>query len=38
MDVISLGIGVLVAVVLLIAITMLLVVGRLFRKVEQGGR
>lgn len=36
MDVISLGIGVLVAVVLLIAITMLLVVGRLFRKVEQG--
>jgi uncharacterized membrane protein YqiK len=36
MDVISLGIGVLVAVVLLIAITMLLVVGRLFRKAEQG--
>lgn len=36
MDVISLGIGVLVAVVLLIAVTMLLVVGRLFRKVEQG--
>ncbi|MFD8654509.1 flotillin family protein [Streptomyces mirabilis] len=36
MDVILLGIGVLVAVVLLIAITMLLVVGRLFRKVEQG--
>ncbi|MFD5755621.1 flotillin family protein, partial [Streptomyces sp. NPDC127044] len=36
MDVIFLGIGVLVAVVLLIAITMLLVVGRLFRKVEQG--
>ncbi|MFE2319751.1 flotillin family protein [Streptomyces sp. NPDC059441] len=36
MDVISLGIGVLVAVALLIAITMLLVAGRLFRKVEQG--
>ncbi|MCX4420820.1 flotillin family protein [Streptomyces mirabilis] len=36
MDVIFLGIGVLVAVVLLIAITILLVVGRLFRKVEQG--
>lgn len=36
MDVIFLGIGVLVAVVLLIAIAMLLVVGRLFRKVEQG--
>ncbi|MCT9089890.1 flotillin family protein [Streptomyces sp. ASQP_92] len=36
MDAISLGIGVLVAVVLLIAITLLLVVGKLFRKVEQG--
>ncbi|WP_405907707.1 flotillin family protein [Streptomyces sp. NBC_00828] len=36
MDAISLGIGVLVAVVLLVAITMLLVVSRLFRKVEQG--
>ncbi|MET7689169.1 flotillin family protein [Streptomyces sp. NPDC005483] len=36
MDAISLGIGVLVAVVLLIAVTMLLVVSRLFRKVEQG--
>ncbi|MFI6492520.1 flotillin family protein [Streptomyces sp. NPDC050564] len=36
MDAISLGIGVLVAVVLLIALTLLLVVGRLFRKVEQG--
>lgn len=36
MDAISLGIGVLVAVVLLIAVTLLLVVGRLFRKVEQG--
>ncbi|MEV6795209.1 flotillin family protein [Streptomyces sp. NPDC051320] len=36
MDAISLGIGVLVAVVLLIAIALLLVFGRLFRKVEQG--
>ncbi|MFG2721853.1 flotillin family protein [Streptomyces sp. NPDC048416] len=36
MDAISLGIGVLVAVVLLIAVTLLLVVGKLFRKVEQG--
>ncbi|MET9364886.1 flotillin family protein [Streptomyces sp. NPDC006632] len=36
MDAISLGLGVLVAVVLLIAIALLLVVGKLFRKVEQG--
>ncbi|MFE7750072.1 flotillin family protein [Streptomyces sp. NPDC057428] len=36
MDAISLGIGVLVAVVLLITIALLLVVTRLFRKVEQG--
>ncbi|MDX3851119.1 flotillin family protein [Streptomyces sp. AK02-01A] len=36
MDAISLGIGVLIAVVLLITITLLLVVSRLFRKVEQG--
>ena len=36
MDAISLGFGVLVAVVLLIAIALLLVIGRLFRKVEQG--
>ncbi|MET9912051.1 flotillin family protein [Streptomyces sp. NPDC006476] len=36
MNAISVGIGVLVAVVLLIALTLLLVVGRLFRKVEQG--
>ncbi|MFI5758264.1 flotillin family protein [Streptomyces sp. NPDC051569] len=36
MDAISLGIGVLIAVVLLITIVSLLVVSRLFRKVEQG--
>ncbi|GAA3367468.1 hypothetical protein GCM10020367_66980 [Streptomyces sannanensis] len=36
MDAITLGIGVLVALVLLIAIAMLLVISRLFRKVEQG--
>ncbi|ORT57819.1 SPFH domain-containing protein [Streptomyces sp. CB03238] len=36
MDAISWGIGVLVAVVLLIAIAMLFVISRLFRKVEQG--
>ncbi|MER7111418.1 SPFH domain-containing protein [Streptomyces sp. NPDC000229] len=36
MDAISWGIGVLVAVVLLIVITMLFVISRLFRKVEQG--
>jgi len=36
MNAITVGIGVLVAVVLLIALTLLLVVGRLFRKVEQG--
>lgn len=36
MDSISLGIGVLVAVVLLITIALLFVVTRLFRKVEQG--
>ncbi|MEO3972637.1 SPFH domain-containing protein [Streptomyces sp. CAU 1734] len=36
MDAISLGLGVLVAVVLLIAVALVLVVGRLFRKVEQG--
>lgn len=36
MDAISLGFGVLIAVVLLIAIALLLVVSRLFRKVEQG--
>ncbi|MFE9449852.1 flotillin family protein [Streptomyces sp. NPDC006739] len=36
MNAISVGIGVFVAVVLLIALTLLLVVGRLFRKVEQG--
>jgi uncharacterized membrane protein YqiK len=36
MDAITVGIGVLVAVVLFIAIVMLLVVSRLFRKVEQG--
>lgn len=36
MDAISLGIGVLVAVVLLVAVAALLVVTRLFRKVEQG--
>ncbi|MEV0090705.1 flotillin family protein [Streptomyces sp. NPDC050738] len=36
MDAISLGIGVFVAVVLLIAITLILVVSKLFRKVEQG--
>ncbi|MEU6550338.1 flotillin family protein [Streptomyces sp. NPDC046915] len=36
MNAITMGIGVLVAVVLLIALTLLLVVGRLFRKVEQG--
>ncbi|WP_406511182.1 flotillin family protein [Streptomyces sp. NBC_00161] len=36
MDAISLGFGVLVAVVLLVVITLLLVVSRLFRKVEQG--
>ncbi|MFJ9728343.1 flotillin family protein [Streptomyces sp. NPDC101209] len=36
MNAITVGIGVLVAVVLLVALTLLLVVGRLFRKVEQG--
>ncbi|MFE3827413.1 flotillin family protein [Streptomyces sp. NPDC059092] len=36
MDAISLGLGVLVAVVLLVAIALFLVVSRLFRKVEQG--
>ncbi|MFJ6571247.1 SPFH domain-containing protein [Streptomyces sp. NPDC091292] len=36
MDAISLGIGVLVAVVLFVVITLLFVVSRLFRKVEQG--
>ncbi|MBQ0863008.1 flotillin family protein [Streptomyces sp. RK75] len=36
MDTISLGFGVLVAVVLLIVLVALLVVSRLFRKVEQG--
>ncbi|MGW7256051.1 flotillin family protein [Streptomyces sp. NPDC054834] len=36
MNAITMGIGVLVAVVLLIALTLLLVVSRLFRKVEQG--
>ncbi|MFC8585317.1 flotillin family protein [Streptomyces sp. NPDC057217] len=36
MDAITLGIGVLVAVVLLFALLLVLVVGRLFRKVEQG--
>ena len=36
MDAITWGIGVLVAVVLLIAIALLLVISRLFRKVEQG--
>ena len=36
MDVVSTGIGVLVAVVVLIGLGLLLVVGRMFRKVEQG--
>lgn len=36
MDAITWGIGVLVAVVLLIAVAMLFVISRLFRKVEQG--
>ncbi|MGW1977008.1 SPFH domain-containing protein [Streptomyces sp. NPDC001889] len=36
MDAISLGLGVLIAVVLLIAVALLLVISRLFRKVEQG--
>ncbi|WP_406204262.1 flotillin family protein [Kitasatospora sp. NBC_01560] len=36
MDTIAVGLGVLVAVVLLIVLAMLLFVGRLFRKVEQG--
>ncbi|MGW7464973.1 flotillin family protein [Streptomyces xantholiticus] len=36
MDAITVGLGVLVAVVLLVVITMLFVVSRLFRKVEQG--
>ncbi|MGW7286740.1 SPFH domain-containing protein [Streptomyces sp. NPDC054847] len=36
MDAITVGIGVLIAVVLLIAIGLLLIVSRLFRKVEQG--
>ncbi|HEX5567045.1 MAG TPA: flotillin family protein [Streptomyces sp.] len=36
MDVISTGLGVLLAVVLLMGIALLLVVSRLFRKVEQG--
>ncbi|WP_329021401.1 SPFH domain-containing protein [Streptomyces sp. NBC_00690] len=36
MDAITVGIGLLIAVVVLIAIAMLFVVGRLFRKVEQG--
>ena len=36
MDAITMGIGVLVAVVLLIAVAVLFVVSRLFRKVEQG--
>ncbi|MFF1912474.1 flotillin family protein [Streptomyces sp. NPDC058239] len=36
MDAITLGFGVLVAVVLLIAVALLLVISRLFRKVEQG--
>ncbi len=36
MNAITVGIGVFVAVLLLIALTLLLVVGRLFRKVEQG--
>ncbi|MGW6457389.1 flotillin family protein [Streptomyces sp. NPDC055078] len=36
MDAITWGIGVLIAVVLLIAIALLLIVSRLFRKVEQG--
>ncbi|MEU3958274.1 flotillin family protein [Streptomyces buecherae] len=36
MDAITLGIGVLIAVVLLISLTLLFVISRLFRKVEQG--
>ncbi|MER0241183.1 flotillin family protein [Streptomyces sp. HSW2009] len=36
MDAITVGIGVFVAVVLLIALTLLFVISRLFRKVEQG--
>ncbi|MFE3603872.1 flotillin family protein [Streptomyces sp. NPDC059096] len=36
MDAISLGLGVLVAVVLLVVIALFLVISRLFRKVEQG--
>ncbi|MFD9717798.1 SPFH domain-containing protein [Streptomyces sp. NPDC059076] len=36
MDAITVGIGLLIALVVLIAIAMLFVVGRLFRKVEQG--
>ncbi|MFD4997823.1 flotillin family protein [Streptomyces buecherae] len=36
MDAITLGIGVLIAVVLLITLTLLFVISRLFRKVEQG--
>ncbi|MFJ4870107.1 flotillin family protein [Streptomyces sp. NPDC088757] len=36
MDAITLGIGVLVAVVLLVALVLLFVISRLFRKVEQG--
>ncbi|WP_137992578.1 SPFH domain-containing protein [Streptomyces vilmorinianum] len=36
MDAITLGIGVLVAVVLLVTVTLLFVISRLFRKVEQG--
>ncbi|MGN9791892.1 SPFH domain-containing protein [Streptomyces sp. OZ13] len=36
MDAITVGIGVLIAVVLLIAVGLLLIVSRLFRKVEQG--
>ncbi|WP_329254809.1 flotillin family protein [Streptomyces sp. NBC_01478] len=36
MNAITVGIGVFVAVLLLIALTLLLMVGRLFRKVEQG--
>ncbi|MFC8532707.1 flotillin family protein [Streptomyces sp. NPDC057249] len=36
MDAISLGLGLLVAVVLLIAVAVLLIITRLFRKVEQG--
>ncbi|MGW4031856.1 SPFH domain-containing protein [Streptomyces sp. NPDC004838] len=36
MDAITMGVGVLIAVVLIIAVALLLVISRLFRKVEQG--